>query len=262
MNASGNSSPSGENHALTVPTAPTGLGPTPISTTQVNLSWYPTSGATGYYVYRGTSAGGESTTTPRTAARRSPPPRIATPRAAAVRRTIIKSRLQSLGHRRSIRRVQCRRDSPGHANGPRHGYSTSQINLNWNFLGPAAGYYVYRGTSAGHARARYRSTAPRSQALPTATISPLPPTPSTTTRSRRRTARAARPPSNSAALPAEPPATVTATSYSATQINMIGQPPAARYPATWSSAAPRQAASPTLLATGSKRALRRAATPG
>lgn len=45
----------------TVPTAPAGLTATP-SPTQISLSWTASSGATTYNVYRGTTAGGESTT--------------------------------------------------------------------------------------------------------------------------------------------------------------------------------------------------------
>ena len=63
MNGAGGSIASNEAIALTVPAAPTGLGATPISATQINLAWTAPSGTvTGYYVYRGTAGDGESAT--------------------------------------------------------------------------------------------------------------------------------------------------------------------------------------------------------
>lgn len=65
-NAAGTSSASGEASATTqvaAPTAPTGLTATAASTTSINLSWTAPAGTvTGYNVYRGTTAGGESAT--------------------------------------------------------------------------------------------------------------------------------------------------------------------------------------------------------
>jgi fibronectin type 3 domain-containing protein len=61
VNAGGASGQSNEASATTAPPAPTGLTAT-AGSAKVNLSWTPSSGATSYNVYRGTSAGGESTT--------------------------------------------------------------------------------------------------------------------------------------------------------------------------------------------------------
>ena len=63
VNGTGTGAQSGESSALTIPAMPTGLGATPISATQINLSWTTPGGTvTSYNVYRGTSAGGEGTT--------------------------------------------------------------------------------------------------------------------------------------------------------------------------------------------------------
>jgi hypothetical protein len=66
VNSSGTSGYSNEASATpsaggSAPAAPTGLGAT-AGNTQVSLSWTASSGAASYNVYRGTSAGGESTT--------------------------------------------------------------------------------------------------------------------------------------------------------------------------------------------------------
>ena len=47
---------------ITPPAAPTGVAATATSSSQINLTWNAISGATGYNLYRGTSAGGEGAT--------------------------------------------------------------------------------------------------------------------------------------------------------------------------------------------------------
>ena len=58
MNGAGSSVASSE---AETPMAPTGLGATQFSTTQINLSWTPSSSpVTGYNIYRSTASGGEN----------------------------------------------------------------------------------------------------------------------------------------------------------------------------------------------------------
>ncbi|MCC6748175.1 MAG: IPT/TIG domain-containing protein [Deltaproteobacteria bacterium] len=55
--ASGTATSAASFVVLTAPAAPTGVTAVPASSTQVNLSWTPVTGATGYHVYRSTTAG-------------------------------------------------------------------------------------------------------------------------------------------------------------------------------------------------------------
>ena len=60
VNGSGSGAASNEAIALTYPAAPTGLGATPISASEIDLAWTAPSGAvSGYNVYRGTNPGVE-----------------------------------------------------------------------------------------------------------------------------------------------------------------------------------------------------------
>jgi hypothetical protein len=61
-NAGGSSASSGEASATTLPTAAAGLSASALSSSSISLSWTAATGATGYNIYRGTSAGGESAT--------------------------------------------------------------------------------------------------------------------------------------------------------------------------------------------------------
>lgn len=62
LNASGSSVSSAEVSAITVPGAPTGLASTSPSTSEIDLTWTPTTGATGYTVQRSTTPGGPYST--------------------------------------------------------------------------------------------------------------------------------------------------------------------------------------------------------
>ena len=65
VNASGSSAASNEAAALNYPTVSTGLAATPVSASQIDLSWTASSGAiSGYNIYRGTTPGGENYSTP------------------------------------------------------------------------------------------------------------------------------------------------------------------------------------------------------
>ncbi len=60
-NGPGNSLDSSEVSACTLPTAPVGVLATPISSSEIDLTWLPVTGATGYSVLRATSSGGPYT---------------------------------------------------------------------------------------------------------------------------------------------------------------------------------------------------------
>jgi hypothetical protein len=60
-NATGTGNQSASASAVTVPSAPTGLAVSSATSNTVTLSWNPASGATGYYIYRSTSAAGTYT---------------------------------------------------------------------------------------------------------------------------------------------------------------------------------------------------------
>jgi cellulose 1,4-beta-cellobiosidase len=62
VNGSGTSASSAQVSALTVPAAPSGVTATPVSASQVNVSWTATAGATSYTVQRSTTSGGPYTT--------------------------------------------------------------------------------------------------------------------------------------------------------------------------------------------------------
>ena len=65
VTASGSSTASNEINAMTYPTVSTGLAATPVSASQIDLSWTASSGAiSGYNIYRGTTPGGENYSTP------------------------------------------------------------------------------------------------------------------------------------------------------------------------------------------------------
>ena len=152
-NGTGNGANSNEASALTVPAAPTGLGATPISATQINLTWTAPSGTvTGYYVYRGASTGGESATALNTTA-------ITTTSysdATAVAGTTYYYKVEAAngtGNGANSNEASALTVPAAPTGLGATPISATQINLTWTApSGTVTGYYVYRGASTGGKR--------------------------------------------------------------------------------------------------------------
>jgi lysophospholipase L1-like esterase len=137
----------------TTPAAPTGLSATAASPSQINLSWSSVSGATGYNLYRGTSAGGESGTpvnggTPLTTTSYSDTGLNETTTYYYIVKAVNSN--GSSGASNEANATTTQGTLPSAPTGlTATTASASQINLSWTSVSGATGYNVYRGTSSG-----------------------------------------------------------------------------------------------------------------
>jgi fibronectin type 3 domain-containing protein len=145
--------PSTETSASTLaisgpPAAPVGLTASPVSAGQINLSWTPVAGSTGYNLFRATASGTESTT-----------PINAVPITSA---TYIDSSLSpgtvyfyqveavnGNGVSQPSNEVSAQTLSSAPVGVTATALSANQINLSWTAVTGATGYFVYRGITPG-----------------------------------------------------------------------------------------------------------------
>jgi fibronectin type 3 domain-containing protein len=152
INAGGGSAASNEGSALTCPAAPTGLLATPISASQINLSWTAPAGTVaGYNLYRGASAGAENYAAPINGG---------TPVAATTYDDTTVSGGTTYYY--TVEVVNASGSSVASSEGgaltcpaaptglTATAVSTAQINLSWTApAGTVTGYNIYRGTTGG-----------------------------------------------------------------------------------------------------------------
>jgi fibronectin type 3 domain-containing protein/lysophospholipase L1-like esterase len=131
------------------PPAPTGLAATP-GNTQVALTWNVSSGATGYNVYRGTTAGGESTTAVATGitALSYTDTGLSNGTAYYYKVTAVNSSGTS-GYSNEANATPSGGSAPAAPTGLAATAGNAQIGLSWTASSGATSYNVYRGTTAG-----------------------------------------------------------------------------------------------------------------
>ena len=134
----------------TAPAAPTGLGATG-GAKQVSLSWTGSSGATSYNLYRGTTAGGESTTAVKTGITGTTytDPGLAD---STTYYYVVKA-ANSVGESGPSNEANATTSPPTPPPPPPTGLSATggakQISLSWTAAGGASSYNIYRATNAG-----------------------------------------------------------------------------------------------------------------
>ncbi len=188
--------------APTTPNAPTNLTASAVASNDIHLSWTaPSSNITGYYVYRGTTSGGESST-----------PLNSTPLSASV--TSFDDQTVSAGTQyyykiqaidsTAASSLSSEANATTSSTGPTAPtaptnlavavVSASELDLSWTASsGTVTGYNIYRGTSTAANRPR-RSTVRLSRpARPAITTPASRPAPRISTSSRRWTARSPAP---------------------------------------------------------------------
>jgi len=132
-----------------VPTTPTGVTCSAVSTSQINVSWNAVSGATGYYIYRCTGSGC------------TPSSHVHTTSGTSWSNTGLSSGT-TYGYRvraynasgtsgySSITSCTTQSAVPATPTGVTcSAVSSSQINVSWNAVSGATGYYIYRCTGSG-----------------------------------------------------------------------------------------------------------------
>ena len=146
VNGTGTGGQSTEASALTAPAVPTNLGATPISATEINLTWSAPSGTvTSYNIYRSTQSGNEGNVAIGTTSLTTYSDATANPgttyyyEVAAVNGTGTGGQSTEA----SVLTVPAAPTGLG-----ARAVSTTQINLTWTApSGTVNGYYVYRGTT-------------------------------------------------------------------------------------------------------------------
>jgi len=142
-NSAGESSQSSVVSATSIPSIPTGVNATATSSSSITVSWTAVSGATGYYVYRSSSASGNYT-------------RVGTSSTASYTNTELSASTtyyykvtayNSGGESSQFSVVSATTmlSTPTEVNAM--GTSTSSITVSWDTVSSADGYYVYRSSS-------------------------------------------------------------------------------------------------------------------
>src|SRR5262249_23681754 len=145
VNSSGSSALSTQASATTVPPAPTGVTATAASTTQINVTWTATPGATSYTVQRATVSGGPYTTvgSPTTTSFGDTGLSAGTPLFFGVRA------VNAAGSSASSSQVSAITLPASPTGVVATTASATQINLTWNAVAGAASYTVQRATVSG-----------------------------------------------------------------------------------------------------------------
>jgi fibronectin type 3 domain-containing protein len=145
VNGSGTSAASTEVSAMTGLAAPTGVTATPVSASQVNLSWTVVANATSYAVQRSTSSGGPYSTvgSPTTTSFSD------TGLSAATTYYYVVEAVNASGSSVASSQVSALTAPAAPTGVSATGVSTSQINLSWTATTGAAGYTVQRSTTSG-----------------------------------------------------------------------------------------------------------------
>ena len=139
-----------------IPAVPTGVGATPLATSQVNLSWTAPSGAlggaaTGYNVYRGTSPGGENYSSPLNGGTLVSGTSYSDASVSAgTTYYYTVEAVNALGSSAASSEANALTFPAAPTGLSAVPFSITQVNLSWTAPGGAvAGYNVYRGTTPG-----------------------------------------------------------------------------------------------------------------
>jgi len=149
VNSAGSSdySPIASATTITYPSAPSGLTATPISGNQIYLTWYSSSNATNYYIYRSTSYSGSYTFVASTSNTYYTDSGLSNNTTYYYRIAAVNS--LGISDYSTIAYATTNTNYPTKPTGLRAtATSASQISLSWNAANYASSYYIYRSTSA------------------------------------------------------------------------------------------------------------------
>jgi fibronectin type 3 domain-containing protein len=152
LNPGGLSAVSAEEHALTVPAAPSDFAATSISATQINLTWTNSTGNTvsGYNIYRGTSSGGESSSPLNGGTRVTSASYSDNTCVAGTTYYYTIEAVNASGSSMASSETSALTAPTGLTATDDPTYPSTQIDLSWAAAGgPVTSYNVYRGTTPG-----------------------------------------------------------------------------------------------------------------